>query len=284
MGKSRIVVVMAGCLFLSSFSFGMYNPEVGRFMQHDPHGINPAGGEINAFSFENQSADGVNIYRYAGSDPVSQSDAHGLLAYVPFERHSRRVNACRLLRCKGKCGPDITQVFNKTFDEVEEKLTKEFEDRPDIKERVCGVGTGGIYHAWDGWDIMNARWKSIRETTGTETYPSGIFCKNTATLNGRCVNVWELNYYLWGVVNKVCGNSEVFALSVARLWAQLRPDDPDCKLGFACAGYGSKAALELTSMMCDMSPCCSTDNVPQYRVVKLSIHVRGSDEYHQTDR
>lgn len=78
MGKSRIVVVMAGCLFLSSFSFGMYNPEVGRFMQHDPHGINPAGGKINPYDVRKLYTDGTNIYMYVRNNPCIHTDTFGL--------------------------------------------------------------------------------------------------------------------------------------------------------------------------------------------------------------
>ena len=38
MGKIRILVVVAACAVLSNLSFGMYNPEMGRFMQRDPIG------------------------------------------------------------------------------------------------------------------------------------------------------------------------------------------------------------------------------------------------------
>jgi len=68
----------ADSLRLMYYRARTYDLETGRFMQRDPHGINPAGGEINAFSFENQYVDGLNIYQYAVSNPLYGGDAFGL--------------------------------------------------------------------------------------------------------------------------------------------------------------------------------------------------------------
>lgn len=264
MGKSRIVVVMSGCLFLSSFSFGMYNPEVGRFMQHDPHGINPAGGKNNAFYFENQYADGVNIYQYVYSNPLHGGDAYGL-----YETHRCRLSACQLYGCNEKCGPDITQAFHNAFQELEQELETEFKD-PDIKKRVCGFS--GIYHSM-GWDFQDA-WDGIVEREKGFRYPSVPLCKNTVTFEGHCVNIWELNYYLWGFLNHKCGHSEGEAYRWAAVWSSFRNDSRGCKLLFTTSGYRGKIE-PLSSSNCDMSSCCSITNVPPYRNPKLDIRIRG---------
>ncbi len=79
MSKSRMLVVMAGCIFLSSFSFGMYNPEMGRFMQRDPIGTAPASiDESNPFWVDRQYTDGMNLYQYCNSQPVINVDPSGL--------------------------------------------------------------------------------------------------------------------------------------------------------------------------------------------------------------
>jgi RHS repeat-associated protein len=55
-----------------------YDPETGRFMQRDPHGINPAGGSINPFDIHKQYKDGSDIYEYVKSNPIGNSDIYGL--------------------------------------------------------------------------------------------------------------------------------------------------------------------------------------------------------------
>jgi len=250
----------------------MYNPEIGRFMQHDPHGINPAGGEINAFDHENQYADGVNIYQYVRANPLHSGDAYGL-----FETHRCRLSACQLYGCNEKCGPDITQAFHRIFGKIEKDLTEEFKDT-DVKSRVCGFR--GVYDS-EGWDIVNA-WSGIVKRAEGFRYPSVPRCEDTVTFQGHCVNIWELNYYLWGFVNRLCGYTEGKAKRWAATWSSSRPDSRGCKLLFTTSGYKGEVA-PLSSSNCDMSSCCSSANVPNYDE-ELEIHIRGSKKYHNPIR
>jgi len=55
-----------------------YDSYIARFLQHDPLGINPAGGVQNSFVHLNQYHDGANIYQYAISNPLASSDPYGL--------------------------------------------------------------------------------------------------------------------------------------------------------------------------------------------------------------
>ncbi len=57
-----------------------YSPEIGRFMQHDPHGINPVGGIFNPFQANIQFF-GSNLYQYAENKPISNIDFSGLASY-----------------------------------------------------------------------------------------------------------------------------------------------------------------------------------------------------------
>ena len=51
------------------------NPYMGRFLQQDAHGINPAGGEINRFRVHAQYEDGMNRYEYANSNLLGDGGA-----------------------------------------------------------------------------------------------------------------------------------------------------------------------------------------------------------------
>jgi RHS repeat-associated protein len=65
-------------LHLMYYRARYYDPAVGRFMQRDPLGVNPAGGEMNPFEILKQYPDGTNVYEYVRSLPLSKLDAYGL--------------------------------------------------------------------------------------------------------------------------------------------------------------------------------------------------------------
>ena len=56
-----------------------YDPYTGRFLQRDPLGINPAGGENNPFDALIQYTDGVNVFEYVNSSPNNGLDPYGNL-------------------------------------------------------------------------------------------------------------------------------------------------------------------------------------------------------------
>ncbi len=70
----------ADSLRLMYYRARTYDLETGRFMQRDPHGINPAGSFRNPFNVHCQYSDGANIYEYAKSLPILNMDAFGLQA------------------------------------------------------------------------------------------------------------------------------------------------------------------------------------------------------------
>jgi RHS repeat-associated protein len=67
----------AGSLSLMYYRARSYDPETGRFMQRDPLGINPAGGEFNAFDVLKQYSDGMNLYEYVRSNTQIHLDPDG---------------------------------------------------------------------------------------------------------------------------------------------------------------------------------------------------------------
>ncbi|MHC4575642.1 MAG: RHS repeat-associated core domain-containing protein, partial [Planctomycetota bacterium] len=55
-----------------------YDYYTGRWTTHDPLGINPTGGKVNAFEIYNQYRGGTNIYQYASGNPAMFLDPMGL--------------------------------------------------------------------------------------------------------------------------------------------------------------------------------------------------------------
>jgi RHS repeat-associated protein len=55
-----------------------YSPFMGRFLQRDPLGVNPAGGKNNSFDIHRQYIDGLNLYEYVKENPIIGIDPQGL--------------------------------------------------------------------------------------------------------------------------------------------------------------------------------------------------------------
>lgn len=241
-----------------------YSPFMGRFYQQDPLGVNPSA--ITFYDPLSQYHETLNTYEYVKTWPISGRDPFGLKK----GEHKERLSACLRTGCKGSCGPDITIAFSRMVENVRKWLNIEFVQDPSSKSRICGFGSG-IYST-DGWDI-NEAWEKIMFTDGQRTWPEGKYCWNMVTLAGKCVNIWELNYFMWGVVNKECGESKTDILWWAQKWAANRPDDPGCKVAFADAGYEGNINDPIS--LCDMSSCCSVNNVPLWNEI-LTFKVKGS--------
>ena len=88
-----------------------YDPYTGRFLQPDPLGINPAGGQINPFDVFQQYTDGTNVYEYVQSNAISGTDPYGYELYCPtvkdcyIEHKSQQLDNLKdLVVCHKDCG------------------------------------------------------------------------------------------------------------------------------------------------------------------------------------
>lgn len=162
-------------------------------------------------------------------------------------------------------------------------MLEHFEKNEGAKEKICGFG--GIYHSY-GWDfeaVFNEGQHIIfrpGENGNMESisYPSNQ-CLETFKLNGACYNKFEINYYLWGYVNRLCGNSRTVALLTADTWAQYKDWKigentlTQCKLAFAAAGYEGMTGLASIPSYCSYKKCKL--NVPTYESKDLEPCLRG---------
>jgi len=100
-----------GKLKLGDYRHRSYDHYAGRFLQNDPLGINPAGREYNRFDILTQYADGLNLYQYVKSNPVTNSDPMGLIipnpeAYGQPPAFNLR-SVCDSYSCKSCCAVGV---------------------------------------------------------------------------------------------------------------------------------------------------------------------------------
>jgi len=75
----RVDILDNGSLKIQYNRNRYYDYYTGRWLTHDPLGINPAGGMANPFAIIDQYRGGLNLYQYTGGNPVMETDALGFL-------------------------------------------------------------------------------------------------------------------------------------------------------------------------------------------------------------
>jgi RHS repeat-associated protein len=73
----RLDTLDSGNLQIRYYRNRYYSPDMGRFLQKDPHGINPDGNWNNPYSPRKQFTDGGNLYLYSRSNPIVVVDPWG---------------------------------------------------------------------------------------------------------------------------------------------------------------------------------------------------------------
>jgi RHS repeat-associated protein len=74
----QLDILDAGNLHHMHYRHRDYSPKLGRFMQHDPLGINPGYSNLNPFGPMNQYHDSRNVYEYVISQALRGIDPYGL--------------------------------------------------------------------------------------------------------------------------------------------------------------------------------------------------------------
>ena len=75
-----------------------YDPETGRFFQHDQLGINPKSVFPNPFMPFLQYTDGMSLYEYVRNNPTSYIDPLGLIKWGDIENESDCIQWCKEVR------------------------------------------------------------------------------------------------------------------------------------------------------------------------------------------
>ena len=114
----------------------------------------------------------LNRYGFVRQDPIDSIDLFGL----------------------EKCGPDVTSSFYRNLVEAQERF-----NAATPQERVAGC-----YKYLDTTEAIGGNaWDFVFPSAAD----GGPGCEGTVTLNGGCHYRWEINYALFGVLNRLCGRT-----------------------------------------------------------------------------
>lgn len=202
-----LAVVVTAAIYAES-AMAFHNPSTGRFMQRDPLGTALSPSFDSSFRQQpsaqiRQYSNGLNLYQYVMSQPLSGLDPTGL-------------EVCY-------CGPDITQSLQNVLNKIDsdwatwQSHTRKAKCGEDSKSFWLGIRWGG---AWSGggWDLKPLNSGTLREP-GCGT---GERCKQTAWVNGSCHHQREINYVFWGKINALCGASKSGMHAFTGAWKAVR--------------------------------------------------------------
>jgi hypothetical protein len=159
---------------------------LGRFITRDPIG------------YEGNS---LNLYGYVHGNPVAGRDPDGLILDSKFEfgpppRRPILSDAAQKPAPKPKCGREIGHYL----DGLTALLPKHFAKLSNAKrKKICGSLNSG-----KGWDIQ--------ELSLAGMAPGGVdvfggekgLCAGTVTVHGKCYWAAEVNYFLFGMISRLC--------------------------------------------------------------------------------
>ncbi|MCD4736209.1 MAG: hypothetical protein K8R53_09215 [Bacteroidales bacterium] len=87
-------------LFIMYYKNRYYLPDIGRFVQTDPLGIVPNAQKPNRFAVHKQYSDGMNLYEYDKTNPLTNYDSYGLQSIS-----SNMLSCCRKKPKRGDVCP-----------------------------------------------------------------------------------------------------------------------------------------------------------------------------------
>ena len=211
-----------------------YNQQTARWLTHDPLGITPAGGPANLFDVLSQYRDGLSLYEYAAGNPAAKFDPYGLSG-----------STCNT------CGSDVTEPI-KTF---EAWLSMHYYLPTTDRDKLCKKILNRGMWAGNGWEI-----DKLSSWTSQPGCQLGD-CKDTVTVHGKCYNRSAVNYYMWGLMNKLCGNT-FNEMRTGIVWPILWSGMFEDKSTWAAAGFftGSPSVVpapERYRKCLTGSPCCN---------------------------
>ncbi len=215
-----------------------YDPENGRWLQRDPL----------------EYVDGMSLYEYVRSGPSQNIDPEGLTCNV--------------------CGPDVSRQVRSAIRKVTIKYNRLTAAQ---KGNACGAFTsqtpdflrGGApmyLNAWDIIELWNKAW--INAPPYSPPCATAPPCVDTVEVDGNCYYAGSVNYMIFGVMWRLCGNLQV--TGNALIWAYkgnipgLRPAAGNYvpSQGWFDAGYLGWPGGGVLAPAADRPDCSPTCPVP----------------------
>ena len=159
---------------------------------------------------------GVNLFRYVLNNPLIYVDATG----------EQAIDACPI------CGPDISVSLTLMDNRIRHMML--IMD-PAMKTHACAS-----MFSSDGWDIPIL---VGHQGPSVEGCPSDNRCNGTVTVDGKCFDHFAVNYYLFGLLNKLCGNGYAQGAAYVVAWSNIvYGHAPGAKSVWYCKGYYGRFA------------------------------------------
>jgi RHS repeat-associated protein len=137
---------------------------------------------VTSLDFENAPI--MNGYVYGDNRPLIYLDPSGLI-------------------CKSSdCGTDVTEHLVDLYGQISTKFKQLVANRPESAKRAChalnNIAWFSFYRAWDTYELAHEKGNFVRPGCGRG------HCEFTVTVNKNCYKPEHVNYYLWGLINKLC--------------------------------------------------------------------------------
>jgi len=247
-----------------------YDQYTGRWLTHDPLGITPNPLGANQFSILGQYTDGLCLYEYVGSCPSVDTDPDGQIIGGPIDppRHlppelPKRCHVCGKAGGKcGICGLDITEGLQDLSDTIDKHWSGANEYQ---RIRACIAMLNPV----TGWDT-SLHFERSRYTLNTGVACcGGGDCVGTVTVDGRCYPMADENYWLWGKMRRLCGDTYEGAMDKVkwfkRLHGHLFPGANVVR--WVAAGWHSRVAgVASGGLALKCRPCRYKDHELEYHI------------------
>jgi len=216
----RLDILDNGSLKLQYNRNRYYDQYTGRWLTQDPLGITPNPQRPNRFDTLEQYRDSLSLYEVARSNPQRNVDPYGLLQWSPYPGTGAIIGddhpAPRVCPVCGKaggkcgiCGADITEGLQDLSDRIETQWSAANEYQ---RIRVCNAMLNPV----TGWDT-SLHFARSRYTVETgRACCGGGDCTGTVTIDGRCYPLADVNYWLWGKMRRLCGDTYEEAINMVK--------------------------------------------------------------------
>jgi RHS repeat-associated protein len=230
------------------YGYRYYNSSTGRWLSRDPLG--ELGFEVLRNGRINLMGDGPNLYTFVRNNPIIKQDRWGLS-----------------ILCGCNCGPDITSAVEATLQDIRDQF-----GRLDWlqKDGGCGALYFPPWRAVDAWDMLNVQGFSWQPTPIERQHCSS--CLEEVTYKGGCYSLSQINYIMFGLVNKLCDDFYLFGFPVeqaerAAFWGKIGrgmgTDEAVQVMGFVNHGY-SGSPLNVRSSRCAPRSTVATFNITNW--------------------